>query len=191
LCSGASSPTTPESGEYLYDYYCPLSNATLSAGEHDLRLFGHAYIPFPQSVAEIGRATKSWFGARLADCSTADFVCFEVKAANIVDSYFLFAPRRLEAPKEYQLHGARAVSAFSTAPRSDAIQLVLWQPEGRTTPPMKLTLEKSRGVVFWSGIAFWDEAPRGADETCVLQSPTGLFNQVEVVVPEKRESVPD
>lgn len=180
-----------ESGEYPYDYYCPLSNVMLSASERDMRFFGHAYIPFPRSVEETGRATKSWFGAPFADCSTDDFVCFEVKGTNVADSFYLFAPRRLEALREYKLNGSRAVTAFSMAPRHDAIQVVLWQPSGRATQPMKLTIERSQGVVFWSGITFWNEVPSDSGETCILQSPTGLFNQVEVVVPKVRESVPD
>lgn len=191
LVSCASVANPREYGGYHYDYYCPVSDVTLAASELELRLFGHAYVRFPQSVPETGEATINWFGASLKDCSTTEFACFEVEGRNASHSFYLFVPRRLEAKREYRLHGARAVTAFATAPHIDAIQVTLWQPPSNAMPPMKLTIEKSRGVVFWSGVSFWNNEGSDSGETCILQSRKGLFNQVDVLLPQTREIVPD
>lgn len=191
VLSSCVSTSAVNEGGYPYDYYCPVSDFTLAANERDIRIFGHAYVRFPQSVPEAGEATTSWFGASFTDCSTAEFACIEVKGADTARSFYLFVPRRLEAKREYTLHGARAVTAFATAPHLEAIQVTLWQPPSKAISPMKLTIEVSRGVVFWSGISFWDDGRSDSGETCILQSRKGLFNQTEVLLPQTREVVPD
>jgi hypothetical protein len=191
LNSCAGVPPTREYGGYPYDYYCPVSDVTLAANELEMRFFGHAYVRFPQSIPETGEATIGWYRASLTDCSTPEFACVQVEAANTARSFYLFVPRRLEAKREYTLHGARAVTTFATAPHISAIQVTLWQPPGKEMQPMKLTIERSRGVVYWSGMGFWDDARTDSGETCILQSPTGLFNQVELQLPSTREVVPD
>lgn len=191
LSSCASLPQAREQGDYPYDYYCPVSDVMLAANETDMRFFGHAYVRFPQSVPETGEATTSWFGASFRDCSTPEFNCFEVEASDSAPSFYLFVPRRLEAKREYVLHGARAVTAFATTPHIRAIQVTLWQPPSKVTPPMKLTIEQSRGAVFWSGISFWDDARADSGETCILQSQKGLFNQVELLLPPTRDVIAD
>lgn len=190
-CAYASGASPASNSQYPIEYFCPHSNVTLVANKLEARLFGRAYKPFPRSQSEVEQSTVGFLSFALKDCSTAEFVCLEAKRATPSDSFFLVVPRRLEAGRDYEFRGVRAVAFYSTSSGQNAIQVVLWQPLGLYAGPFKLTMEQKRGVVFWEGIRFLDGSSASDNETCLLQSTKGLLHEVRLVIPKSRPTVID
>jgi len=182
---------------YAYDYYCPRSNILwtgelMESGHGNLSMdFGGIDEPFPRSQALLGKELKAGWGVlQLKDCSTTDFECIEVsqyQSRDLYKKFFLFLPKKIKYGKEYKFNNMRLVtdvaviSPYMRGAKSGTpiLQATLWQSINGKEVPMKLTVEKNRGVIYWDNLDFW--SGRFDDgELCVLRSEKGIFPKVKI-----------
>ncbi len=71
------------------------------------------------------------------------------------------------------------LAAYSSQANRNAITITLWQLIGNKEIPMELTVEEGRGLTYWDGIK-WDQDAPGAGEMCVLTPKLGLFSSVSI-----------
>lgn len=189
--------TFPVLNVAAYDYYCPRSNILwteggMQNGRGNLSMmFGGIDEPFPKSQALLDKELKAgWSVLQLQDCSSAKFECIEVsqyQSRDLYKKFSLFLPKKIKHGKEYKFKNMRLVTDVAVISpymrgdksRTPILQATIWQSINGKEVPIKLTVEKGRGVIYWDNLDFWSERFNDG-ELCVLQTEKGLFSKIKI-----------
>jgi hypothetical protein len=178
------------------EMFCPRANLVLSAqtpesggSRDDIVMLASAAAPtaFPRALTDIVSPPPDVNVARmkLVDCSTREFNCKLVTFDNAEgkqQEFLLVLPREIHPGVEYNFRGVRMLARLSrySSPRNvAAAQVTLWQRIGDFEMPMELTVQQSRGILYWDGLNF-TPGNGGPGELCVLTSESGLFRSTGV-----------
>lgn len=172
------------------EYYCPRANAYLVQQKPELdngliAAEGWLYEPYPKHDFEIGREPnkgKLFFITK--DCSVKNVSCIEFvqhQTSRAEKKFMLGLPARLEPGREYRYKNFRIVTDEAAISNMEVpvIQAVVWQTVNGREFPIKLTVERGRGVTYIDGLDF-QSAGFTNPEICFLRTEKGLFSNTEV-----------
>jgi hypothetical protein len=170
------------------NYYCPQSDVSLQFNDFGVQgseltsgISGYSE-PFPKALSEVG-ISAGRLNFSVSNCDTSEMYCLRFESPNKSEqtTFFLFLPRVLEVGKEYSFKGAKLLTQIASNSTSEEffIQGIIWQSIGGQSIPMKMTITRDRGVIYWDGLDFWaGKFSRG--ETCIAETKKGFFSNVKV-----------
>jgi hypothetical protein len=190
------------SGAFASSYLCPRANVLFlnttlgdanSDGDVEFSGTGGGLLSFPSRLEEIPERGTDWddWGIELRPCSTAEFLCRRViqsrRGDPKVDEYTLAIPRVLRPGQEYAFESLSIVTqsvapASSSTDRPARINVTIMQRVDGKERLTRLTIEQSRGVIYWDGFRF-GPSESGSGEMCVLRLGKGFFADAEIRQP--------
>jgi hypothetical protein len=168
-----------------FEYFCPKGRDMLRVNEN--HLFGSSYTAFPNKPVGNQSASNERspvFELFFTDCSNAEFYCLDGRKTHgdiAGEPLRIVVPRQVVVGPALEFGRVRVLSygSLSTV-KNPAVELVLWQQYMGKDFAIKLTVEQGRGIVYITGLNFWNPGQFEQGESCALESPKGLFSSVRV-----------